>query len=942
LALSYALAGFNGAAQTTNVPALAGDRSYVIEAAGRVEYWSAANTNWRSAFVGVALRPGDRLRTREQSRAALQLSDRSVIRLSERTTLEILPPRHAEKKRFSVPGGAIYFFDREKPADVEFDTPLAAGAIRGTEFLIQVTEPNSALHLALIDGLVSLQTDAGEISMQRGEELRFTPGAPPLKSPLLNVSAVIQWALYYPAVLEPAELALTPNNSRDLGPVLDLYRARDLLAALQVWPENLNLPSPGANLLHAQLELAVGRVEAANQLLLAAPGDLPAALALRRLIAVVRGEEIPMGQTPRAASVLLARSYIFQSRADLPAALADAREAVKLAPESGFAHARRAELEFAFGDRRRALAELDRALALSPRLAPAHALRGFVLLDQNNVRAAQAAFDRARELDSAFGPAWLGRGLCLIRERKFAEARAAFQAAAALEPQRALFRDYLGKASSELSDARAAEKEFNLAKNLDPNDPTAWLYSALHLWQENRLNEAIRDLEHSAELNDNRAVFRSRLLLDQDRSIRSANLAALYDEAGIPDASIHAAQRAVAEDYANFSGHLFLANSLQSRESANRYDLRLESARQSELLIANLLAPSGGGNLSQLVSEQEHLRFFDPRPFGISTFTEYASRGDWHQAATIFGSLDGFSYALDSIYDSVNGQRPNNDVERRQFIGTLKQRVSSEDELYLQVGHLKTESGDVADYYDPGRAILGFRAEEKQEPTLYAGWHHSWSPGVHTLLLFARLEDDLSYTNPQPNVTFLQTTFGSTNIQTAGFFPPFRLDYANRFTLYSGELQQILETERHSLVLGGRWQSGAINTRATLQQDPVGAGFLVFSNSQAAATQLARGSVYAYYSWQVWQPLRLIGGVSYDQVQFPENAELPPISKTETRRDQVSPKAGLLLAPWKGGLLRAAYTKSLGGLFFDNSVRLEPTQVGGFNQAFRSLIPESV
>src|SRR5262249_681319 len=33
---------------------------------------------------------------------------------------------------------------------------------------------------------------------------------------------------------------------------------------------------------------------------------------------------------------------------------------------------------------------------------------------------------------------------------------------------------------------------------------------------------------------------------------------------------------------------------------------------------------------------------------------------------------------------------------------------------------------------------------------------------------------------------------------------------------------------------------------------------------------------------------------------------------------------------------------SLGGLFFDNSVRLEPAQVAGFNQAFRSLIPESI
>ena len=157
----------------------------------------------RSHWCGLALNPGDRVRTREQSRAALQLSDRSVIRLNERTTLEILPPRNAEKKRFGLPGGSVFFFNREKPADVEFDTPLAAGAIRGTEFLLEVAAADQALHLALIDGLVALQTQSGEVSVQRGEELRLAPGQPPQKTALLNATAVIQWALYYPAVLNP-------------------------------------------------------------------------------------------------------------------------------------------------------------------------------------------------------------------------------------------------------------------------------------------------------------------------------------------------------------------------------------------------------------------------------------------------------------------------------------------------------------------------------------------------------------------------------------------------------------------------------------------------------------------------------------------------------------------------------------------------------------------
>ena len=288
-------------------------------------------------------------------------------------------------------------------------------------------------------------------------------------------------------------------------------------------------------------------------------------------------------------------------------------------------------MEFAFGNRRAALAELNRALQLSPRLAAAHALQGFVQLDAGDTRAALSSFNRARELDAALGSAWLGRGLCLLRERNFAAARAAFQAAAALEPQRSLFRTYLGKAASELGDAKAAEKEFRLAKELDANDPTAWLYSALHLWSENKLNAAIRDLERAYDKNDNRAAFRSRELLDGDKSVRSANLAVIYDDAGLTEVSRRAAARSLSESYANFSGHLFLANSLQAQQDANRFDLRLETAKQSELLVANLLAPPGAGNLSQVLSQSDRLRFFDQQPVGVSSLTSYGSRGDWSE-----------------------------------------------------------------------------------------------------------------------------------------------------------------------------------------------------------------------------------------------------------------------------------------------------------------------
>jgi hypothetical protein len=88
--------------------------------------------------------------------------------------------------------------------------------------------------------------------------------------------------------------------------------------------------------------------------------------------------------------------------------------------------------------------------------------------------------------------------------------------------------------------------------------------------------------------------------------------------------------------------------------------------------------------------------------------------------------------------------------------------------------------------------------------------------------------------------------------------------------------------------------------------------------------------------------LRLIGGVSYDHVEFPVNIDTSPISSDKHTEDRVSPKAGFLLTPLPDTHIRGAYSRSLGGIFFENSVQLEPTEIAGFNQTFRSVIPESV
>ena len=75
------------------------------------------------------------------------------------------------------------------------------------------------------------------------------------------------------------------------------------------------------------------------------------------------------------------------------------------------------------------------------------------------------------------------------------EGRKDLQVAAALEPQRGLLRSYLGKAFCQHAAGSIGGEGTGPGQKLDPNDPTAWLYSALFNQQRNRINEAIHDLE---------------------------------------------------------------------------------------------------------------------------------------------------------------------------------------------------------------------------------------------------------------------------------------------------------------------------------------------------------------------------------------------------------------------------------------------------------------
>ncbi|HYT59535.1 MAG TPA: TonB-dependent receptor, partial [Haliangiales bacterium] len=910
--------------------------SVLLTIEGKVEVSSAGAITWSAARTNQVLSAGDRMRTGPRSRATLRLSDKSVLRVNELTTLKIQPP----SKKNNAPvldlgSGSTYFFSREKPATVEFRTPLASGAIRGTEFNLAVAQDGGTV-LTLLDGLVALRNEQGQIDLQSGEQGIVEPGKAPRKTAVIDAINIIQWCLYYPGVLDADELGLSPAAQQALAASLAAYRAGDLLQALAGYPDNRTPDSDPERVYHAALLLGVGQVEQTEAQLKDLQAASPLAEALREMIAAVKFQPWNRAAPPGLATEWLAESYYLQSRSQLEAALRAAKAAVEKSPNFGFARARVAELEFSFGRTGMASDALDKALQLSPRNAEAISLKGFLLAAQNRTGEALNYFYDAIAVDPALGNAWLGRGLCRIRQGHADAGRQDLQVAATLEANRSALRSYLGKAFSNAGEETLAGKELGLAKRLDPKDPTPWLYSALLNEQENEVNQGVRDLEKSQELNDNRRVFRSKLLLDQDRAVRSANLAAIYRDDGMTEVSVREAVRAVNSDYANYSAHLFLANSYDALRDPKQINLRYETPWLSELLLANLLSPPGAGSLSQYVSQQEYSKLFEGDRLGIFSSTEYFSGGNWRQIASQYGNSGNSSYSLDADYLLDNGQRPNNDIDRVNLSARIKQQVSPEDSVYLEAQFQHIEAGDARQLYDQSSGSPTLRTRETQVPNVYAGYHHEWSPGVHTLFLAARLSDRFAVTDPSSTVLFPRFA-GGTVTSVSG--EAFAVDYRSELEAYSVELEQLWEANRHTLIAGGRFQSGWSDTTDTLIR-PNTSPPETFSDD--VHTDLQRLNFYCYHQWQILDALQLTAGVSYDRLYYPRNIDIPPLNDEQVTRDQVSPKAGLIWTPWKYTTLRGAYTRSLGGVFYDNSVRLEPTQVAGFNQAFRSIIPESV
>ncbi|OEU71596.1 MAG: hypothetical protein BA863_15860 [Desulfovibrio sp. S3730MH75] len=583
-----------------------------------------------------------------------------------------------------------------------------------------------------------------------------------------------------------------------------------------------------------------------------------------------------------------------------------------MAPENALAWARLAELQLSVGDLDSALDSAKEAVTQDSNLARTQTVLGFAYLTQIKTKDARAAFEKAIELDQAAPLPRLGLGLAKIRDGDLKAGRGEIEIAAGLDPNNALVRSYLGKSYFEEKRDKLAEEEFAIAKDLDPRDPTPWFYDAIRKQTQNRPVEALHDLQKSIELNDNRAVYRSRLQLDQDLAARSASLGRIYNDLGFQQLALVEGWKSVNTDPANYSAHRFLADSYSVLP-------RHEIARVSELLQSQLLQPINITPVQPRLAETNLfiLEGAGPADPSFNEFNPLFIRNRFAlQASGIVGGNDThgyevvqsgvwnrFSYSLGGFDYETDGFRENNDLKQGIFDVYGQVSLSPKTSIQAEFRHNETENGDIRLRFDPD--IFSRTLEEEiDRDSFRLGLHNS--PTVNSDLIVSIIlnERDESETSADPAGPF-ESVVTSSDIAEDTF---------------NAEGQYMFRRERFSLIAGGGYLEGDSTTRI---------------NSSGIIGPITVPLVNVNKDFHIDQT----NIYTYSMIDFPANvtwtigASVDFFDDERNDRDQFNPKFGLIWSPNSSTTVRAAAFRVLKRLLVANQT-IEPTQVAGFNQFF--------
>ncbi|WP_300463733.1 FecR domain-containing protein [Desulfobacula sp.] len=877
----------------------------VVSVQGTVEARRADQKVWLPVRLNDIFCPGDMIRTQERSRAAIVLFNESILRLDERTTIMISGLKKKDLPLIDLIRGAVHFFSRIRRG-LKVTTPFVNGFVEGTEFYVRVETDHT--FISIFEGHVATVNDAGRLSLSKGQSAIARSGTAPALRMVAQPRDAVQWALYYPPILAYRAIDFPGGSAGHWQAMvrhsLAFYWKGDLTRAflsLESAPEGIR--DPHFFIYRAGLLLSVGRFDEAELDIEKAanldPGNSHI-FSLTSIIALTRHQKRQARDLAQkaveldaeSATARIALSYAQQAGFDLQGALSSLQIAVALDSENALAWARLAELFLSVGDLDKAVASAQKAVALNPFLERTQTILGFAYISRINTEKAKQAFNKAIELDPAAPLPRLGLGLAIIREGDVKKGRGEIEVAASLDPGNALIRSYLGKAYFEEKRDALVSDQFATAKALDPDDPTPWYYDAIFKQTVNRPVEALHDLQTSIELNDNRAVYRSRLLLDEDLAARSASLSRIYSDLNFQHLALVEGYKSLHTDPANYSAHRFLADSYSI---VPRHDI----ARASELLQSQLLQPvnilpvkpdlaegslfvmeeSGSAN----PSFNEFSQMFNRNRMTLNASSVVGGNSTWAEEIVPSGVWDKLSFSLGQFHYETRGFRENNDQDQNIYNAFAQVSLSPKTSVQAEYRYTDQENGDLSLRFDPDFYLATQRRNEQTE-SIRLGYHHAFTPQSHfiTSLIYQNKEEEM-------------------------VIPEFWVDISEEEDGFMGEIQHLFRSERFNIINGVGYFSADRKT---------------ITPPEITETDIYHTNFYTYsylnypdrFTWIIGGSGDLLEGAIVDN-------------------DQFNPKFGIIWNPSPATTFRAAGFRTLQRTLI-SSQTLEPTQVAGFNQFF--------
>jgi tetratricopeptide (TPR) repeat protein len=917
-----------------------GAAATVVSVQGTVEVKRGGDADWRPAQLDDVYCPGDTIRVQARSRADVALADQSVLRLGENATLVIEGVQPEGSYVLGLLQGAAHFFSRQGARNLEVNTPFTVAGVRGTEFALDVGADQTVVRV--LEGRVLARNAGGSVALADGETAVAERGRAPVVRLEAHPRDAVRWALYYQPVLY-----VGPDAARDQAPwrrpmreSAAAARRGDLAGAFALVDgvPDAKITDPAFFTQRASLLLAVGKVEAAEADLARARALAPSdadALALQTVIALAQNRTAEAAQAaeqavaaaPESATARIALSYAQQARFDLEGARATLAEAVRRDPENALAWARLAELEASFGDLRAAQAAAERAASLEPNLARTQTVLGFAQLTQVKTAEARATFEKAIALDSADPLPRLGIGLARIRDGDLAGGGRDVEAAASLDPGNALIRSYLGKVYFEEKRTGLDEREYAAAKQLDPNDPTPWFYDAIAKQTTNRPVEALRDFQKAIDLNDNRAVYRSRLLLDSDLAARSASLGRIYSDLGFQSLALVEGWKSVNVDPGNYSAHRLLADSYAALP-------RHEIARVSELLQSQLLQPANmtpiqprlaESNLFLLSSQgpatlsfQEFNPLFNRNRVGLQATGLGGSDDTWVGEGIVSGIWNRASFSAGYSGFGTDGFRDNNDQDDDIVDALAQVELTAQTSLQGEFRYRDLENGDLElrflnDDFSP------FSNERTRTYTGRLGLRHAFSPSSTVLLSYIHQDLHTDFDDFVPDPLFGDFAIGL-DVDEVGDTGEAQYLYRSRpLGWLGGVLDRVDVTSGFGYASVGSDETSTTTIALPPPDEPI-------TDVVERDPDVRHGNVYAYAQVGLARDVTLTLGASGDF--FDEDDGVGS-------ENQGNPKVGVTWNPSfsRGTTVRAAGFRVLTRTLVTQQT-LEPTQVAGFNQFF--------